>query len=197
MPVHYFNRLSKVNLMAVTHPQRLDLEPALDAAYSPYFATSYSQEVTPEAVEGCSNEEVAELCLKARQDGAPGEVWFAIEERLARGNKLYLLTSEQLIKLKYAFEGHVKAGTPLFHEILSSLLSEDIPKMSASQLLHLFYACRHANPGRTNLQPSVLEALKPLYPQLTFQQKVDFLLSFTLSTKPTKFQKKAHERRQF
>lgn len=109
--------------MAVTHPQRLDLEPALDAIYSPYFATSYSQQITPEVVESCSYEDIAELCLKARQDGAPGEIWFAIEERLARGNKLYLLTSKQLIKLKYAFEGHVKAGTPLFHEILSSLLS--------------------------------------------------------------------------
>ena len=70
--------------------------------------------------------------------------------------------------MKYAFEGHVKVGTPLFHEILSSLLSEDVPKMNLKQLLHLFYACRHANPGRTNLQPNILEALKPLYPQLSF-----------------------------
>lgn len=69
--------------------------------------------------------------------------------------------------------------------------------MSITKLLHLFYACRHANPGRTNLQPNILEALKPLYPQLSFEQKVDFLLSFTLSTKPIKFQKKAHKRRQF
>jgi hypothetical protein len=75
---------------------------------------------------------------------------------LGRGNKLYLLSPEELIKLKYAFDGHVKYGTPLFHEILASLLKEDIPKMDANQLVHLFFACRHSNSGFTNLQPEVL-----------------------------------------
>jgi hypothetical protein len=61
--------------------------------------------------------------------------------------------------------------------------------------VHLFHACRHSNSGFTNLQPEVLEALKPLYSQFTFQQKVDFLLAFTLSTKPIKFHKKVHQKR--
>jgi hypothetical protein len=67
--------------------------------------------------------------------------------------------------------------------------------MNINDLVHLFYACRHANSGSTNVQPEILEALKPLYSQLTFQQKVDFLLSFTLSTKPIKFHKKVHRKR--
>jgi hypothetical protein len=59
----------------------------------------------------------------------------------------------------------------------------------------LFYACRHSNGGQTNVQSQILEALKPHYSQFSFQQKVDFLLAFTLSTKPIKFQKKVHRKR--
>jgi hypothetical protein len=78
---------------------------------------------------------------------------------------------------------------------LAALIREDIPKLAVNDLVHLFYACRHSNGGQTNLQSEVLEALKPLYSQFSFQQKVDFLLAFTLSTKPIKFHKKVHKKR--
>jgi hypothetical protein len=44
-----------------------------------------------------------------------GEIWFAIERRFDRGHKLHLLDSDELIKLKYAFDGLQKYGTPIFH----------------------------------------------------------------------------------
>ena len=95
--------------------------------------------------------------MKARHDGvSDGTIWFAIEEKLERGHKLHHLNPQQLIKLKYAFDGHAKQGTPLFHEILASLLKEDVPKLDINDLLHLFYSCRHANPGLTNIQPEIL-----------------------------------------
>ena len=123
----------------------------MHALYNPYFATSYSLEITFEAIESCSNEEIAELCLKARQDGAPGEIWFAIEERLARGNKLYLLTSEQLLKMKYAFEGHSKAGTPGFGTSIRSLeLAISLPSIDC-----LFYRQMQYSKGKRDRVPFV------------------------------------------
>ncbi len=56
------------------------------------------------------------MSLKARHDDiSDGTVWFNMEEKLERGRKLYLLTPQQLIKLKYAFDSHHRQGTPIFH----------------------------------------------------------------------------------
>jgi hypothetical protein len=72
---------------------------------------------------------------------------------------LYLLSSEELIKLKWAFDGLnkqespvKKQGTPQFHEILSSLLREDLPKMNGDQLVNLFYASQYSLIGFNNIQ---------------------------------------------
>lgn len=136
------------------------------------------------------------MSVKARhEDISDGTIWFAIEEKLDRGHKLHLLTPQQLIKLKFAFDGHKKQGTPLFHEILSSLIREDIPHLPVNDLIHLFIACRFSNGGQTNLQLDVLEALKTHYSQLSFEEKVNLLLAFTLYTKPIKFHKKMEHRR--
>lgn len=84
------------------------------------------------------------------------EIWYWIEEGLQRGKKLYLLSSEELLKLKWAFDGEPKQGTPLFHEILASLLREDLPTLDKNTLLRVFYACRTSNGGQTNLQMDVI-----------------------------------------
>jgi len=43
------------------------------------------------------------------------EIWYQIEDKLGRGKKLYLLSSEELVKLKWAFDNKNKQGTPIFH----------------------------------------------------------------------------------
>lgn len=96
---------------------------------------------------------LVQISLAARKQGVSDRgVWFAIEEGLGRGKKLYLLSSEELVWLKWAFDGQQKQGTPVFHDILSSLLREDLPQMGQPLMLDLFYACRHSNAGKTNLQ---------------------------------------------
>lgn len=67
--------------------------------------------------------------------------------------------------------------------------------MDKNQLIHLFYATRKANPGKTNLQIDVFEALKPFYSQLTFEEKVNLLLTFTLNARALKYGKKIERRR--
>jgi hypothetical protein len=108
-----------------------------------------------------------------------------------------LLNSDELIKLKYSFDGLQKYGTPLFHEILAALLQEDAPKLNKLQLTSLFYACRFSNPGKTNVQLECLKALEGLYTNFTFQEKADFLFTFTLCSKPLKIHKKVQKRRRF
>jgi hypothetical protein len=124
-------------------------------------------------------------------------LWFAIEERFERGKKLYLLNSGELIKLKFAFDGDTKYGTPTFHEILASLLREDLGKMNGIELMNLFYASRHANPGITNLQFDILKAIDPFYTTFTFDQRVNFLLTFTLCTRSIRYYAKVQKRRRY
>lgn len=59
--------------------------------------------------------------------------------------------------------------------------------MSKYLLFDLFYACGHSNPGKTNLQREVLEALKPMFRKLSFEEKSIFLLGFSLLTKSLKY----------
>lgn len=144
--------------MQVSHPHNQDVEPALQTTFLPFFASS-QQQVTREAVENRSNDvhRLVELAVAARhQEVADGEIWFQIESALGRGRKLYLLSSEELIRLKWAFDNRTKYGTPAFHEVLADLLREDVPKLSKDALMSLFYACRHSNSGSLNLQPDVL-----------------------------------------
>ena len=99
----------------------------------------------------------------------------------------YRLSKEELVKLKWAFDGKVKQGTPIFHEILSSLLREDLPTMSKDLLFSLFYACRHSNSGQINLQHDVLELLRPKFKEFSFEEKVKLVLGLTFCTKSLKY----------
>lgn len=67
--------------------------------------------------------QLVQLSLAARGQGVEDKVlWYAIESGFQRGKKLYLLSTEELVRLKWAFDGKTKQGTPIFHDILSSLL---------------------------------------------------------------------------
>ena len=107
------------------------------------------------------------------------------------------MSSEELLKLKWAFDGKQKQGTPVFHDVLSSLLREDLPTLDKETLLRVFYACSHSNPGRTNLQPDVIELLRPLFKQFTFEEKSIFLLVMSIATKGIKYNKKVHKKRKY
>lgn len=184
--------------MSVSHPQNRDFIAIHDAIYSQFFTSAFTQEVTQEVVEKANLHELVEISLKARKEGQlDGSLFFAIETRFDRGHKLHLLNSDELIKLKYAFDEHQKYGTPIFHEILSSLLREDVPKMNSVQLRNLFHACRHSNPGKTNLQQDCLDALVPHYKNMSFAEKADFLFTFAMSSKPLRLGKKVHKRRRY
>lgn len=59
---------------------------------------------------------MVDISLKARHDNiTDGIIWFSIENKLERGHKLHLFEPDQLIRLKYAFDGQTKFGTPVFH----------------------------------------------------------------------------------
>jgi hypothetical protein len=133
MPVHYFSRISKIDLMRVTHPHNLDAEADLQGLFDPFFGTGTPELLAVEAVRGSEVHQLVEAAVAARrQEGTEGELWFAIEEGFKRGKALYLLSSEELVRLKWAFEGQGgKQGTPQFHEILSALLRGDLPTMSS------------------------------------------------------------------
>jgi len=163
-----------------------------------YFTSTFINEINFEVIESSDLHQLVEICLKARESGiSDGGIWFAIEKRFDRGHKLNLLNSDELIKLKYAFDGLQKYGTPIFHEILGALLQEDAPKLNKHQLTSLFYACRFSNPGKTNVQLESLKALEPLYASFSFQEKADFLFTYTLCSKPLKVHKKVQKRRRY
>lgn len=72
---------------------------------------------------------------------------------------MHNLSADELISLKYAFDGRQKYGTPKFHQVLCDLLNEDVPTMSKQSLIHLFYACRYSNPTKINPQIKLLRYL--------------------------------------
>ena len=186
--------------MQVSHPHNNDVETTLQSSFLSFFESTHQQEVTREAVENRSDDvhKLVELSVAARhQNVEDGEIWFQIEAALGRGRKLYLLSPEELIRLKWAFDNRTKYGTPTFHEILADLLREDLPKLSKDALMSLFYACRYANFGNINLQPDVLEALRPFFKDFSLEEKTRLILAFATCTKRVKYHSKAHKRRQF
>lgn len=60
--------------------------------------------------------QLVQLTLAARNQGVEDmALWYAIENGFQRGKKLYLLSPEELVRLKWAFDGKLKQGTPVFH----------------------------------------------------------------------------------
>ena len=116
--MHYYSRISKIDLMRVTHPQNNDAESILQGHFEAFFQGNFGEEIeiTEEKIRNSDVRQLVELSILARrQELEDKELWFKIEEGLGRGKKLYLLNSEELVKLKWAFDNKVKQGTPIFH----------------------------------------------------------------------------------
>lgn len=116
--------------MRVSHPQNNDAEAMLQLNFESLFQATSQPEITFELIKNSDVHALVELSVAARhQEIANGEIWFQIEHGFQRGKNLYHLSSEELVKLKWAFDHKIKQGTPVFHEILSCLLREDLPTM--------------------------------------------------------------------
>lgn len=117
------------------------------------------------------------------------EFWHQLEKSI--GNKFYSLTTGQLIQLNFAVKGTVRKGSPRMHSIIKDLLEEDLPKMSHQQLTAFFYSLKNGKIDVAALQDKILNHLEPLYEKMNFEQKVDWLLTYTISRRPQAF-KQAH-----
>ena len=117
------------------------------------------------------------------------EFWHQLEKSI--GNKFYSLTTGQLIQLNFALKGTVRKGSPRMHSILKDLLEEDLPKMSHQQLTAFFYSLRNGKIDVAALQDKILNHLEPLYEKMNFEQKVNWLFTYTISRRPQAF-KQAH-----
>ena len=85
--------------------------------------------------------------------------FYQIEKKLER--IFHIISDNDLINLKYAFQQSPKMGSPNFNIILTDILTEALPQLNKEQLIHLFYANRHDNFRlyRRNLQRYILEHL--------------------------------------
>lgn len=96
---------------------------------------------------------IVEISLLLRsQNAKKPELYYKLENKFKSGDKFHLLNSSDLIKLKFSFDNLTKYGTPKFHDVLASLLKEDISTMNKGQLIDLFFAGRYSNPGKTSVQ---------------------------------------------
>ena len=117
--------------MAVSHPQRLTLQSVVTDIYSASFAVEKDEAVTLEEIRGSNIHELVEVSQRARwQDMHDANYWWAIQEGFERGMVFHKLSPQELIKIKWAFCGAKKFGTPQFHAVLADILREDVPHMS-------------------------------------------------------------------
>ena len=77
------------------------------------------------------------------------------------------------------------------HSIIKDLLEEDLSKMSHQQLTAFFYSLRNGKIDVVALQDKILNHLEPLYEKMSFEQKVNWLFTYTISRRPQAF-KQAH-----
>jgi hypothetical protein len=96
-----------------------------------------------------------------------------------------------LIRLNFALKGSVRKGTPRIHNILKDLFEEDLSKMTHQQLNALYYSLRNGKIDVVALQDKILDHLEPLYVQMNFEQKINWLLTYTIARRPKSF-KQAH-----
>lgn len=135
-----------------------------------------------------SPSQLVQVALSARLNQVEGiDFWHHLEKSL--GNKFYDLNADQLIQLNFALKGPSKKGTPRIHRIMSDLLEEDLSKLSAQQLMALYYTFRHSKSEAVALQDKILTHLEPFYSSFTFEQKVNWLLTYTYARRPQNFKK--------
>ena len=78
-PVHYFTRISKIDLMSVSHPQNNEAEPLLQKYYEPFFNSKIESEVTLDLVKSSDIHQLVEISVAARNQGnMDGQIWFQI-----------------------------------------------------------------------------------------------------------------------
>lgn len=62
-------------------------------------------------------------------------------------------------------------------------------KLSAKQLTSLYYTFRYAKSEAVPIQEKILDQLEPLYEQMSFEEKANWLLTYTIARRPQTYKK--------